>query len=198
MQTRGAWAQQRQPRRYVDSVASLGTQDFLEAEREAWPCLKGTGKHSASERSAKRHIYLVLTQCAQQMVAELRGKRPPSFFQVLPNSSSSASFKDKSLRPCEICARLLRASLAHRTPTPLLEAPVVRGRRAGPRCGAHALGPGPRRPPHRTCAPGPPWAPLGPRSQDGSPSGGITRIHCPASLSTQAPCFTLSVLLFRS
>lgn len=125
----------------------------------------------------------------------------PLTFQVLPNSSSSASFKDESLRPCEICARLLRASLAHRTPTPLLEAPVVRGRRAGPRCGAHALhalGPGPRRPPHRTCAPGPPWTPLGPRSQDGSPSGGITRIHCPASLSTQAPCFTLSVLLFRS
>lgn len=47
-------------------------------------------------------------------------------------------------------------------------------------------------------APSPPHVrPLGPRSQQRSPSGGITRIHCPASPTSHALYFPSSCLVLR-
>lgn len=91
--------------------------------------MKGTGKHTASERSAELQIYLTLTQSTQQMVQSCKGNDLPNFFKYFLIAAKCV-FQYKALRSCEIYPRLLRASFPHMTPTPLLAVTLAPGWRA--------------------------------------------------------------------
>lgn len=170
--------------------------------------MKGTGKHTASERSAELQIYLTLTQSTQQMVPSCKGNDLPNFFKYFLIAAKCV-FQYKALRSCEIYPRLLRASFPHMTPTPLLAVTLARGWRAWPGAALRPPGslpgtlggsaaPGPR-PEHprasrlhvRLLLPGTEVA-------GAQGHGMITRIHRSTSLATQAPCSVLFVLLFSS
>lgn len=93
--------------------------------------MKGTGKHTASERSAELQIYLTLTQSTQQMVQSCKGNDLPNFFKYFLIAAKCV-FQYKALRSCEIYPRLLRASFPHMTPTSLLAVTLAPGWRAWP------------------------------------------------------------------